>query len=131
MEIDMKKWFIILGLAVGGFAYVVKHYTFRDVLNYSIAHPDPAVSPKLDYYVGMAWYLRSYTPGAVEAFQQVLTDYPTSYFAPKAMLRLGTVYTEQRQFADARDIYERYMAEYPEGEQIQSVKDKYEFVRTK
>ena len=131
MEIDFKKWFFILAVVVGLGFYVKSHYTFKDVLAYSKSHPDPAMSPKLDYYVGEAHYLRSEYPESAEAFEQLLSGYPTCQYAPKALVRLGTIYTDQRQWEKARAHLERYLEEYPNGPDNKIMQTKYDAVKFK
>lgn len=129
MDINFKKWFIILGLLVGLGVYVNSHYTFKDVLEYSQKHPDPSISPKLDYYTGMAYFLRDRSPEAIAAFQQLLTDYPTCQYAPMALIRLGSEYSEKGQWEEARNSYQRYMDQFPDGPDIQLARNKYEIIK--
>lgn len=127
----MKKFFFSVVFVIFAVGYIRSHYTFHDVVVYTKAHPDPKLSPKTDYFVGMATYLRSDYPTSIEAFTQLLTDYPTCQYAPKAMLRLGTMYSEQQKWEDARIQFQRYIEEYPSGPDIETVKNKYESIKFK
>ena len=131
MEIDFKKWFIILGIVVGLGFYVKSHYTFKDVLAYSKSHPDPKMSPKIDYYVGVAHYMRSEYAESAEAFEQLLSDYPTCQYAPRALLKLGTMYIDRREWEKAKVHLERYVEDYPNGPDIKIVQTKYDAVKFK
>ncbi|MFA6030617.1 MAG: tetratricopeptide repeat protein [Elusimicrobiota bacterium] len=127
----MKKFVISVVLVIFGVGYIRSHYTFHDVVVYNQKHPDPRRSPQVAYYVGMTTFLRSDFPTATEAFTQLLTDYPTCQYAPKALLRLGTIYSEQQKWEDARIQFQRYIEEYPSGPDIETVKNKYEFIKFK
>jgi len=129
MEFNFKKLFFWVAVMVGGVVYVQQTYTFGDVLACSHKYPHADISPAIDYYVGLVGYLRSDYKAAEQAFQQVLTDYPTSYYASYAMYRLGSVYCEQVRWGDAREIYEKYMSDYPEGEKIDYVRNRHEHLK--
>lgn len=131
MEIDLKKWFFIIAVVAGLGFYVRSHYTFKDVLSYSKSRPDPKVSPKLDYYVGMAHYLRSEYPESAEAFEQLLADYPTCQYAPQALYKLGTIYIDQMQWEKARTHLQRYLDDYPDGPEIKLVQNQFDTVKFK
>ena len=128
---DLKKPFYIL-LALAGLGwYVSNHYTFKDVLAYSKQHPHPEYSPMLDYYSGMAYFARDQHEDAIEAFNQLLTDYPTCPYAARAMHRLGTSYMERNNYQAAREIFDRYFEEHPAHRDRQVVQQKYEYIKFK
>jgi TolA-binding protein len=131
MEINLKKCFIALAVFVGLFVYVKDHYTYKDVLAYSKKHPSVETSPKLDYMAGMAMYLKSKYPESAEAFEQLLTDYPTSQYTAKALFRLGTVYCEMSKWEQARVQFQRYVDEYPSGPDVEAVRQKHEIIKFK
>jgi len=129
MEINFKKWFFILAVIAGLAVYIDSHYTLKDVLEYSQKHPDPSLSPKVDYYVAMAYSLRSKDAESIFAFQQLLTDYPTCQYAPRALILLGNAYSEKNRWDDARDSYQRYIDQFPEGPDIEIARKKYEIIK--
>jgi TolA-binding protein len=129
MEFNFKKWLWVLALFIGLGIYIRTHYTFEDLLTYSKNNPHPTLSPKIDYYVGMSSYLRSKYPLSKQAFEQLLTDYPTCQYAPKALFRLGNIYAEQRQWDKARELYRNYLEQYPEGPHAGIVRSKYEVIK--
>ncbi|MFH1723534.1 MAG: tetratricopeptide repeat protein [Elusimicrobiota bacterium] len=127
----MRKWIIILAILIGGGWYVKTHYTPQDVLKYAKEHPDPKKAAKLEYYVGTYYFARDRKAEMVGAYNQLLTDHPTCQYAPKALLRVGNYYKDQRDYDTARELYLRYMEDFPEGFDINKVKQKYEFVKFK
>lgn len=129
--IDFKKLFIIAFIAVGGFFYIKSHYTFHDVLAYTKKHPSPEWSPKIDYYIGTIQFLRDQPAESQFAYNQLLADYPTSYYTPKALFRLGTIHKDKSEWSLAREFYQRYIDEYPQGEDIELVKKQFEYIKFK
>lgn len=131
MEIDFKKllWTLAIVGALGW--YVRTHYTFNDALAYATRNPDRDLSPKIEYYVGMAYYMRTDLQGATSAFNLLLTDYPTCQYAPKSLLRLGTIQMEEKKWEEARVSLQRYMDEFPSGPDIEIVRNKFEVIKFK
>lgn len=128
---DLKKFFWAFVIISGLGWYVSQHYTFKDVLNYSRKHPSPGYSPMIDYYAGMGMYMRDDLPGSIEAFQQLLTDYPTCQYAPKAMFRMADAMANSNRYQEAREILEKYLEEYPNDRNRRSAEAKYEFIKFK
>ena len=126
---NFKKWMYVLAALIGAYVYVSNHYGYREVLELAKKKNDPELTPKVEYYVGMAHYLRDEMPLSAEAFEMVLANPSTGYYTPKAIYRLGMVYSERRQWDQARGMYNRYMEEYPEGDNIDSVRKKFEVIK--
>lgn len=131
MELDLRKPLIALVLVIGLIAFIRSRYTFDDVLEYSKAHPHPTYSPMAEYYVGMAYYMRSDYPNCVKAFDQLLACTTCHPYGPKGLLRLGTCHEEQNHWAEARAAYERYFEFYPEGREKGMIQSKYDFIKFK
>lgn len=131
MDINLKKWFFILAVLVGMCVYINSHYTMKDVLGYSKRHPNPDLSPKLDYYVGTAYYLKGKNPEAIEAYTQLLSDYPTTQYTPKALINLGSMYAEGSQWENSRTCYQKYIDDYPNGPDIGIARNAYENIKFK
>lgn len=127
----LKNLFWAFLIFCGAAYYVNTHYTFEDVLKYSKEHPHPEYSPAIDYYSGMAYFVRDQHDGAITAFQQLLTDYPTCQYAPRAMMRLGTSLMERNRYAEAREVFEKFFEEYPDHKNKKIVEDKYEYIKFK
>ena len=85
----------------------------------------------MDYYVGMAYYARKRQPEAAAAFRQLLTDYPTSQYAPRALARMGRAYQEMDQWARAREAYDIYIKYFPDGEKRRIIDKRLERIRLK
>lgn len=131
MELDFRKPLIALLVLIGILYYVRTRYTLQDALALSRERPSPTVSPMVDYYAGMAYYMRDRYEPAVRAFTQLLTDYPTCQYAPRGLLRLGDSYERLSNWDGAREAYEKYMERFPEGRNIQLVRGKYEYIKFK
>ena len=126
----LKKIMWALLIFCGVVWYVHDHYTFRDVVGYSKTHPS-AYSPMLDYYSGTGMYMRSDFDGAIEAFNQLLTDYPTCQYAPGALYKLSDSYMERNRWAEARETLEKFIEQFPDDPQRPVVDQKYEYVKFK
>lgn len=130
-EISFKKPLFALALLIAAAVYVHKTYTLDDALAYAKERPEQPVSEKIEYYVGMIHYVKDRFPEAAGAFDQLLTAHPTSYYAPKALLRLGSSYQAMGRWEKAREAYEVYLERYPKGADADIVKRKYEYVKFK
>ena len=128
---NFKKFFIWLGILIAGFVFVTQTYTLDDVLGYAAKNPHKPSSERIAYYVGAIHFQKSQYPEALRAYEQVLTDFPTGQYAPKALFRKGTMHLSLNQWSLARESYERYMKEFPAGEDLESVQKKYEYVKFK
>ncbi len=60
---------------------------------------------------------------AVQVFTKVL-EYPENEYRKEAMELLGLAREKNRQLAQARAVYEKYLEEYPEGEDAERVKQR-------
>ncbi|MFA6092168.1 MAG: tetratricopeptide repeat protein [Elusimicrobiota bacterium] len=127
----MKKILFFLFISIAAISYVKNHYSFGDILRYSKTHPNRSTSPAVDYYVGMTAYLKSDYDLAVPAFEQLLADYPTCQYAPNALVRLAGIHSEKYHWEPARAALQRYMDDFPQGSEIESVRRKYEFIKFK
>ncbi|MCX5788115.1 MAG: tetratricopeptide repeat protein [Elusimicrobia bacterium] len=128
---ELKKFFWALIILIGLGWYVRQHYTFRDVLAYAKSHPSQSASPALDYYSGMGFYLREDYDGAIEAFGQLLTDYPTCQYAPTALVRLSSSYMERNRWSEAKETLEKFIEQFPDDKNRPLVDQKYEYVKYK
>jgi len=127
--VNFKALFMWFFVFVGGVVYVRSHYTLEDVLKYSRERPHPVLSPKVDYYVGWAYFHREDHPKAHKAFDQLLTSYPTCQYAPPALYRKGLMYTEDGRWAQAREVLERYLKEFPNAREKSRVERNYERIK--
>jgi TolA-binding protein len=110
--------------------YLKLTYHLTDVLNYVGQHPNSfAAIPATDYSIGMVYYMRGRYDPAVEAFNQLLTDYPTSQFTEDALLRLGESYQTLRNWPRARAVYQQYMEQFPHAKTYPTVQREYERIK--
>ena len=128
MDFDLRKplWFLFIFFA--SITLIQKYYTWDDALAYAKKKPGSSAQA-IEYYVGMAGYMRSNNAVATKAFEQLLADYPTSYYAPKAFLRLGGIYEEKFQWDMAKKNYELYLELFPDGKERRLIETKYDQVK--
>ena len=126
----MKAFVIFIALVTVGFWCVKTWHVFHRVLIYAKENPSPS-TPKVEYYMGMFYYTKGNYPNALEAFNYVLTDHPTSYYAPKALFRVGTTYEEMEEWTKARETYEKHKEQYPESPKKKLVERKIGYLHFK
>lgn len=80
------------------------------------AEPDHPLSSEVRYRLAETWFNEDQYTEAAKAFQRVTEDYPSSPWAPWAMLRIGECF-EGMGRADAADtFYEGVVRTYPDAE---------------
>ena len=131
MEFDFKKPLIFLVVLIGIGYYVSSTYTFQDVLKYSHTKMDPTWGPMIDYYVGMGYYTRSEYEPAVNAFNQLLADFPTTQYTEDGILRMGSAYEEMKKWDGAKAAYQQYQEQFPEGKHKETIQRKVEYIRNR
>ena len=124
----MKFILVVLALA-GGYYYVSRHFEFNDTLVYAKKHPESRYAPAIDYYVGTIYYQRENYGKAQEAFTQLLTDFPTTQYAPTALERLSDAAEYNGDWQTAKDSLQRYVEEYPNGKDMQVVQKRLELLK--
>ncbi|MFH2203771.1 MAG: tetratricopeptide repeat protein [Elusimicrobiota bacterium] len=130
-ETNFTKIFIIFFIFIGSIVYIRANYTMMNVLEVSEKRPHPTFSPKIEYYIGRAQYHRDIYAESHQAFDQLLKDYPTCQYAPDALYFKGLMYSEEKKYGPAREVYEQYIEKFPKGDRIQLVEKKYEFIKFK
>jgi tetratricopeptide (TPR) repeat protein len=64
-----------------------------------------------------------YVDIALEEYKKIVTDYPSSKEAATSLFRIGSIYeNDKKDTATARQYYEKYLAQYPEGEYANDVR---------
>lgn len=127
----MKKSAFVVGIFIGIFAYCHYKYTFQDTLQYARERNDEKWSPRITWYTGSYLWFRDRPEDSMVAYKQILTEYPTCQYAPKAMMRVADIYKNRNSYAEAKELYEKYLELYPEGQEVEVVKKKYEYVKFK
>jgi TolA-binding protein len=112
----MKGFFIFLLLIVAGMWWASKNVTEPNVLKYAKDKNSDSLSPKLEYYTGVYAYSTSDWAGTEAAFMQLLTDYPTGYYAPEATIKLGDALYHEGRRQDSLAQYQHYLEQWPDGE---------------
>jgi TolA-binding protein len=130
-EVNFKKFFIIVAVLSAAVWYVTKYYDVQDALKYAQEHRDLGKEPKVEFYIGSLYYLRSDYPHAIEALLPMLQAYPTCQYAPKALLRLGNSYQYSQKWDGAREAFNIYLQYFPKGPEIEAVKAKMEIIKFK
>ncbi len=124
----MRWAFIVFALLYGGYYYASNRYEFHDTLVYAKQHPDPKFAPAIDYYVGLVYYQRTDYGKAQEAFSQLLQDYPTAQYIPKALLRLEDSAEYNHDWATAKLAANQYVDDYPNERDIELMKHRLEML---
>jgi TolA-binding protein len=114
----MKFLFVVLAL-YGAYWYVAKHYEFHDTLAYAKKHPTASWAPATDYYVGLAYYQREDYHSSQEAFQQLLTDYPTCSYEASALFFLEDSAEYNHDWETAATAVNQYLEDFPKGKDIE------------
>lgn len=127
----MKKMILLVLILGGLWSYAGRRFNLGDALAYAKKHQSSSWAPKAVYSVGLVYYQRAEYAKSQEAFTQLLTDYPTGQYTPKALLRLSEVAEETRDFETARSALSRLMEEYPDHPDIQLARRRYELVRNR
>ncbi len=127
----MRTFLIVILLLYAVYYYGSRHFEFHETLAYAEQHKGAAWSGPVQYYVGMVYYQRSDYPKAQEAFTQMLQDHPTDYHAPRALVMLDDAAEWNHDFPAASDALQRYIEQFPNGKDIQLVRDRLDMLRYK
>ncbi len=125
----MKKFLIIVLALYGACYYVGSNYHPHDALAYAKKHPQAKWAPAADYYVGFAYYQRGRYEPAQEAFNQLLMDYPTCQYVPKALVYLSDVQETNHDWEAAKSSLTRYAEDFPNGADISLVTKRLELLK--
>lgn len=126
----MKYILIFLGL-YGAYYYASQKLPPVDALAIAKKNPQAQWAPALDYYTGLYHYQRSDYPKAQTAFTQLLTDYPTSQYAPGALYRLGDAAEFNHDWTTAKEALERYIDEFPNERNSELARKKLDLLKYK
>ncbi|MBI3550279.1 MAG: tetratricopeptide repeat protein [Elusimicrobia bacterium] len=129
MELDLKKPLIFLVVVIGIGWYLWANYTAQDVLKYQHKNLDPKWGPMVDYYIGVGYLTRSEYEPAVNAFNQLLTDFPTTQYTEDGLLKMAEAYQAMRKWDDAKAVYQQYNEQFPDGKYKAIVQRKQDFLR--
>jgi len=96
--------------SIRGGDYVKASREFRAFVQ---QYPDHALAPNAWYWLGESYYATTNYPVALEAFQHLLSQFPTSDKAPDALLKVGYTQLELKQDAKARATLASVVSKYP------------------
>lgn len=130
----MKKLLVALAVAAAaGLYYVQSRHLLYHLLAYVKQNPGSlgGMTPKVEYGMGTLYYVKGNYPCALGAFNQLLTDYPTHYYAPKALFRVGSMHQEMQNWGEAKAAYQKLLEEFPDDPSRSLTEKKLEFIKYK
>jgi tol-pal system protein YbgF len=78
-------------------------------------YPNGQYAANAQYWLGEAYYAARNRESALAEFNKVLADYPQSAKVPDAMLKIAYLHLEQQQNAQARQLLEALVRDYPDA----------------
>lgn len=130
-EINFRSLFFKFFAFVALVVYIRANYSTDDVFEYAQKKAHPKYTPRVEYYIGWYHYRGDRYKRAHEAFEALLTEYPTSYYSPPALHHRALMYRQDHDWGPAKNMYEKYMREYPEAKEIHLVTKEYEKIKFK
>lgn len=131
----MRAYLIFVVLAAGGYYAYQSYGEGKDLLYKAFEQAEKASNqtwtPQVEYYVGKAYYLRDNHPKAQEVLKELLTDYPTCQWAPKAYLHLGEAAETNMDWELAKSALAKYEELFPDGKEKEVVRQKLEMLKYK
>ena len=128
-DLNVRKIAFWLALLGGGVYYAQSHVHIDDLYKYAKGRPVHDERARDIYYVGMVYWLKSDNEHAIEVFNTLLADETTTQYSPKALMRLGGCYRDMYKFPESKAAYEKYLEDYPQGDDIKIVQTNYDFVK--
>ncbi|OGS39241.1 MAG: hypothetical protein A2506_07610 [Elusimicrobia bacterium RIFOXYD12_FULL_66_9] len=116
----MKKIIFAVVVVAGVWWYASKRFDFKDTLLVAKKYQSSSWAPTAVYSVGLVYYQRGNYEMSKQAFNQLLTDYPTGQYTPQALLRMSELAQDTRDYELARVSLKRFLDDYPghSGRQI-------------
>lgn len=127
----MKKMIAVVLVVAGTWWYASKRFDFKDTLLVAKKYQASSWAPTAVYSVGLVYYQRGDYEMSKQAFNQLLTDYPTGQHTPKALLRLSEVAEDTRDYEAARVTLKRFVEEYPQHPGIPIAQKRLELLQNK
>ena len=126
----MRRGFLLFALFVAGVFYGWNRGISRDGLaRYIDAHPRTFKGDALLYTLGSFHELFNRPDRAVSMYERVVVLYPASPHTEACLYGVASNFERLKNFARARQEYEKYIEEYPEGRYAVSVKKNIEFLK--
>jgi outer membrane protein assembly factor BamD (BamD/ComL family) len=127
----MKKIYFIILAVSGIWWYASQRFNFSDVMVYTRKHLNASWAPAAEYYVGLVYYQRADYGKAQETFTQLLTDFPTGPYEARGLMRLSEAAEENRDWPTSKDAVDRYLEEFPDGPDKQTIERRKELLYNK
>lgn len=128
-DINFRKLLLICAVLGGGAYWARLHLHMSDLFAYAKARPEALARQRDIYYVATLYWMKGDNEQAIEAYNALLADSPTSQYAPRSLMRLGGCYRNMYKFPESKAAYEKYMEDFPNGEDIVIVRNNYEYVK--
>jgi tol-pal system protein YbgF len=109
-----------------GGSYIESISAFRGFL---ASYPASGLAGNAQYWLGEASYVTRDFDTAMGDFTQVLDAYPRSSKVPGAMLKIGFIHYEKRQWTKARDMLGRLVQEHPGSTEARLAEQRLERMR--
>lgn len=124
----MKRFLIVVTLLVVGISYVHTTYSVGDFVAYSHQKAHPKYSPLAEYYAGYYLQMKDRYQEAIPILEAHLEAYPESAWKGAVIFRLGECYEGIGQKAKAKELYQQYLADNPNGEHSKLAQRKVELI---
>jgi len=126
----MKKFLIFLVVFVAAFSFVYSRYSVQDIVEYAHAKADPRWSAMVEYYAGYYYVMKNRNAEAIQTLEAMIEAYPESPYRWDATFRLGNAYEALKNYPKAKELYESYLAEQPNGPYSQLARRKLEIFKS-
>jgi tol-pal system protein YbgF len=96
----------------------------RGFANFLAQHPESALAPNAQYWIGECYYGSRDYRRAIEAFELVRTSYPSSEKVPAALLKEGFAYLALKDRPRAIQALQQVVTNYPKTSEAAKAADK-------
>ena len=86
-------------------------------------YPSAVLTPQAYYYLGDSHYIQKEYEAATKALRHVLTQFPESKYVPGSLLKLGLVMKESDETAQAKELWDRIVREFPNSSEAAIAKE--------
>ena len=126
----MKKFLVFSILILGAISYVHGHYTLADVEAFADKKAHPTWTPRVEYYIGYYYVSQGRDDEAIKTLEHLLDAYPDNAHKNDATFHLGEAYEDERNKDKAREIYESYLENAPNGQYASLAKSKVDVIKS-
>jgi TolA-binding protein len=112
----VKGFFIFIAVLIVAMWWASENFSRPAIIQYAKDQKSEEWTPKIEYYLGVFDYTRSDWIKAATTFETLLADYPTGYYSPNSVFKLGDCYYHMAKRQDAVAQYQHYLEQWPDGE---------------